>query len=304
MILLSELIPKIQDHQNVEVSNEKPFQYLALSASKITEPVCIFLDSEKYVSDIKDNVSMVITTKEISKILPKNQFGICVTENPRILFFDIHNTLKNDIRYIKDKFETKIGEDCTISALSSISKHNVIIGNHVTIEEFVVIRENTIIGDYSIIRAGAKIGGEGYEFKRTDNLITSVIHLGGVRIGRNVEIQYNSCVDKAVYPWDETVIGDYSKIDNLVHIAHAVKIENNVMVVALSGIGGRTVIKRDTWIGFGAIITNGIEVGVNARANIGSVVTKSIEDNASYSGNFAIEHQKFIRFMKNISKGE
>ena len=45
-----------------------------------------------------------------------------------------------------------------------------------------------------------------------------VKHLGGVKIGKNVEIQHNTCVDKAVYPWDDTIIGNNSKIDNLVHI--------------------------------------------------------------------------------------
>jgi UDP-3-O-[3-hydroxymyristoyl] glucosamine N-acyltransferase len=116
-----------------------------------------------------------------------------------------------------------------------------------------------------------------------------------VKIGVNVEIQYNTCVDRAVYPWDDTVIGDYCKIDNLVHIAHGVKLGPKVMIVANSGIGGRTIIKEGAWIGFGATIKNGVILGKKARANMGSVVTKEIPDNSSVTGNFAIEHSKFIQ---------
>lgn len=301
MLKISEIL---RDNPNFSfaLQREKPFRYLALSASVLDQPVCIFLDSIKYITDIKPHVTMIITTQEIGSLLLDDRYGLCIVDKPRLFFFELHNLMMNHPGYQRKQEPSTIGKDCSIHPLSSISKSNVIIGDHVTIEEFVVIRENTVIGNHSIVRAGSILGGEGYEFKRTGQDISSVKHLGGVIIGEHVEIQYNSCVDKAVYPWDDTIIGDYTKIDNLVHIAHAVKIANNVMVVALSGVGGRTIIKEDTWIGFGAIITNGIEIGRDARANIGSVVTQSIPDQGSYSGNFAIEHTKFIRHMKKIVK--
>jgi len=301
MIKISEVTMQ-KNESDFIIIREKAFKYFALSASVIDESVCIFLDNEKYIKDIRPNVTMIITTPFIGDMLTDESYGLCLVDNPRLLFFNLHNSLANHDSYKRQQKETSIGANCTISLMASISNTNVTIGNNVIIEEFVVIRDNTVIGDNSIIRAGTVIGGVGYEFKRTEKDISNVKHLGGVIIGKNVEIQYNSCVDKAVYPWDDTIIGDYTKIDNLVHIAHAVKIANNVMIVALSGIGGRTVIKENTWIGFGAIITNGIEVGHDSRANIGSVVTKSIPDYLSYSGNFAIEHNLFIRYMKKIVK--
>ena len=113
-----------------------------------------------------------------------------------------------------------------------------------------------------------------------------------------MEIQYNTCVDRAVYPWDNTMIGDFCKIDNLVHVAHAVKIKENVMVVAQSGIGGRVEIEPNTWVGFGATISNGLKIGESARANIGAVVTKNIDAGNSVSGNFAIKHERFLENLK------
>lgn len=276
------------------------FQTLGLAIADIDLEFCTFLDDIKYVESLKDKASMLITTPEISKEIHGR--GVCISDNPRITFFRIHNYLVNDKEYrLSKEFKTIIGEGCRISDMSSIATKNVKIGNNVTIEEFVSIKENTIIGDNAFIGAGTVIGGEGYEFKRLpNNEVLPVKHCGWTKIGENVQIQYNTCIDKAIYPWDATIVGDYCKIDNLVHIAHAVKLGKAVFLVAGSLLGGRTVIKDNTWIGVGTTISNGLIIGEESRVNIGAVVTKSIEDYASVSGNFAIDHKKFIEFIKSI----
>ena len=71
-----------------------------------------------------------------------------------------------------------------------------------------------------------------------------------------------------------------------------------LLIVANSAIGGRTVIGDDSWVGLGANVTNGIVMGNHARANIGSVVTKDVPDGASMSGNFAIDHKRFLENLK------
>ena len=301
------LSPILKEHFKdivFKVEREKEFEYLALTDSLLRDLNCIFLDSEKFITNIKPAVTMVLTTPKMAHLLNNEQYGLCIVENPRELFFNLHNLLSNSSQYHynRNTFDTVVGNGCNINPLASVAKRNVVIGNNVAIEEFAVIRENVEIGDNSIIRAGAIIGGQGFEFKRTNGIIMPVEHCGGVVIGCNVEIQYNSCIDRAVYPWDNTEIGDYTKIDNLVHIGHAVKVKSNVMIVANSGIGGRTVINSDTWIGFASTIINGITIGSNARANIGSVVTKSVPDNASVTGNFAIAHEKFIINLKESNK--
>ena len=304
-MLLSNILKEMDYQEKTEMISECAFDVLALTASNIDKPSCVFVADTKYLGDLKENVCMVCTDMEIAKNMKLSGWkkGICITEEPRMLFFRVHNFLSKskDYSYSRQKFETRIGKNCQIHEFASISKNNVIIGDNVVIEEFVVIRENTVIGDNSIIRAGAKIGGVGFEFKRADEKVWGVEHAGGVRIGKNVEIQYNTCIDRAVYPWDDTIIGNFTKIDNLVHIGHAVKIADNVILVAQSGIGGRTEIGSDTWIGFSATVSNGLMIGRNARVNIGSIATKNVEDNSSVTGNFAIEHSKFIQNLKKIN---
>ena len=298
-MLLSKILSEagVPD-EGYQIYREQEFDTLGLLASEIDRKICSFLAGEKYLDLVTDRVSMLITTPNLAERFYESNVGICITENPRLLFFHIHNYLAGCSKYIRKEMKTEIGKGTYISDKAVIADTNVIIGNNVIIEEFAVIRSNTVIGDNSIIRAGVKIGGEGFEFKRTDDDIEAVKHLGGVKIGANVEIQYNSCIDRAVYPWDDTVIADYCKVDNLVHIAHAVKLRERTMVVAQSGIGGRTIIGPDTWIGFSATVSNGLHIGENCRANIGAVVTKDVENNKSVTGNFAIDHQKFIEDLK------
>ena len=304
-MLLSDILKEFDSIRDITIKNEKRFDYLGLTASDVDGLLCVFLDNEKYLKDIKANVRMIITNNNIGKLLEdKSEFGICVVDNPREVFFRVHNYLADIGNKTNKKKKSIISSGCEISNLSSIAEYNVEIGKNVRIEEFVVIRENTIIGDNSIIRAGSIIGGQGYEFKRTEEGILSVAHSGGVIIGSNVEIQYNTCIDRGVYEWDNTIIGDNCKIDNLVHIAHGVKIDKNTMIVANVGVGGRTNIGQNTWIGFASTITNGISVGDNARANIGSVVTKSIPDGGSYTGNFAVEHSIFLKNLKKLASDE
>lgn len=298
---ISEIISNANDNFGIlDILEEKEFDSLGLAISNLDFPFCTFIDNEKYLSNISLNAKMIITTSEISKLV--NNMGVCISENPKISFFKLHNFLSTTNDYIIEKdFNTQIGNNCKISKLSSIAEKNVKIGNNVIIEEFVSIKENTIIGDNSIIRAGSIIGGEGFEFKRMISRdVLPIKHIGWVLIGESVEIQHNTCVDKAIYPWDKTIIEDNCKIDNLIHIAHGVKLGKGVFIAAGAITGGRTIIKDNTWIGVSATVSNGLNIGKNSRINIGAVVTKDVEDYASVTGNFAIEHNKFINFIKSI----
>lgn len=283
-----------------EVVADVEFHSLALSGTGLEIDFCTFIDHKKYIDSLSDGAKMIITSRELAGLIKGR--GICISSNPRISFFKLHNYLAEKVEYARQAgFETRIGANCKISRLACIAERNVQIGDNVVIEEFVSIKENTIIGNNSIIRAGSVIGGEGFEFKRIDeNKRLPVRHVGWVRIGEDVELQQKVCVDRAIYPWDQTIIEDNCKLDNFVHIAHGVKLSKGVLIAAGTFMGGRTIIKENAWIGVGTVLSNGLVIGKNARVNIGAVVTKNVEDNGSVSGNFAIDHKRFIEFLKTI----
>lgn len=295
-MLLSEVNNLLE---GLSLLKDEEFTSLGLAGAECDEKILTFIESEKYIKSLSDKISALITTKELGEKL-KDRYGIIVSNNPRADYFKLHNILSTKDGYKRKIFNTTIGEGCNISKLSSISKNNVAIGNNVIIEDFVVIRENTVIGDNSIIRAGVILGGEGFEYKRVDGIIMNVNHCGGVIIGNNVEVQYNSCIDKALYTWDNTVIGDYSKLDNLVHIEHGVKIGSRCLIASRTTFGGRTILGEDSWVGLGATISNGLVLGKKVSVSLGSVVTKNLNDEAKVSGNFAVDHEKFIKFIKSI----
>lgn len=282
-----------------KVINSREFSYLALASTNVEFPFCTFLDTERYVDTLAKSAVMILTTEALAAVLVERGYGVCIIDNPREAFFELHNYLSEKPPYKREEFKTIIGNNCQISPLSSIASNNVKIGNGVIIEEFVVIRENTTIGDNTIIRTGCKIGGIGYEFKRLhDGTVMGVSHIGGTKIGNHVELQQNCCVDRAIYPWDNTVIGDYTTTDNMVHIGHAAKIGSRVMMPASVTISGRTVIGDDTWVGVGATVSNGLTISNKARVSIGSVVTKNVSEGQTVTGNFAIPHEKFIDNLK------
>ncbi|MCI5698575.1 MAG: UDP-3-O-(3-hydroxymyristoyl)glucosamine N-acyltransferase [Clostridiales bacterium] len=295
---ISKLLPKYLPEYNFTVINEKEFQTLGLVGSDTGASKCTFIDRPEFSDALEGDVTMVITTEEISQRIESYDVGFCIVDNPRVVFFKLHNSLADIEPYARPRFKTKIGKNCKIHSSVIISDENVVIGDNVRIDPYAVIKDNVIIGDNTIIHSGVVIGDSDFEFKREGHEIFGVTHCGGVIIENDVEILANSGVNKALYPWDNTIIKKYVKIDMLCNVSHGVKIGSETMVVALSGIGGRTVIGDRCWLGYGCIIRNGITIGNDARINMGSIVTKNVENNESVTGNFAIDHDKFMEDLK------
>ncbi|MCI8779902.1 MAG: UDP-3-O-(3-hydroxymyristoyl)glucosamine N-acyltransferase [Lachnospiraceae bacterium] len=289
---ISEELKRAGQHV-IKTINEVEVEYLGLLQNTADVDTASFIENEKYLDDIGDNVRVVITNQELAERIGGRR-GVCVVDNPKISFFLLHNFLvSNCTEYVLKKTGTRYGAYCDISSRAQIASENVLIGNNVTIEENVVIYENTIIEDDAVIHAGCIIGGIGFECKKNEGAVFTVKHAGSVKIGQGSEIGYNTCVAKALYPWDCTQIGDYCRIDNLVQISHGVKIGARGIIAAGSKIAGRVVIGDDVWLGIGCTVSNGLYLGNNSKVDIGSVVIRNVKDNCEVFGNPA-------RALKNI----
>ena len=300
-MLLSKELPKIDIE--CQCFDEKEFESLGLAGYNDGKNVCTFLAAAKYAAGLSEGISMILTSQKVYDELMSagslgGSYGICIVDNPRLTYFLLHNALCDSENYARPRFESKIAESAQISPLAYIAPYNVVIGENAVIEEFVSIKENTVIGDDCVIRTGTKIGGPGFEIKNDGTKTITVTHIGGVVIGNNVEIQQNSNVDKAIYPWDDTVIEDHVRINSMVQIAHGDKIGRFTEIVAHASIQGRVRIGENVWIGPGCVIRNGISIGDNARVNMGAVVTLSVPAGEAVSGNFARTHGKLIEEMR------
>lgn len=160
-----------------------------------------------------------------------------------------------------------IGPGAQIGAGTKIGP-NAVIGPGVVIGKNCRIRANatvifTVMGDNCVIQSGAVIGGDGFGVAVGANGGVDIPHVGRVVLGDNVSVGCQSTIDRAMF--GDTIIGDGTKLDNLIQIAHNVKIGKNCMFAAHTGISG------SCNIGDGVIM--GGRVGLPDHINIGNGVT-------------------------------
>lgn len=159
-----------------------------------------------------------------------------------------------------------IGAGTHLHAATVVGK-NVRIGDNCVIHSNVVIEHDCTIGDNVVLHAGVVIGADGFGYVADEgNTYHKFPQIGTVVIENNVEIGANSCVDRGAL--GETRIGEGTKIDNLVQIAHNVQIGKRVVIAAQTGISGSTVIEDDCVIG--GQVGMGDHAIVKSRSVIGS----------------------------------
>jgi len=161
--------------------------------------------------------------------------------------------------------------------------NNCEVGSHCCLHGHTHIHPKTVIGKDVTIHAGTIIGADGFGMWRTSsgNLI-KFPQLGRVIIEDRVEIQANTCVDRGAL--GDTIIGEGSKIDNLVHIAHNCKIGKSCAIVALAMIGGSVEMGDCVWVGPSASILNGLRLGKDCVVGMGAVVIDDVPPNVVVAG--------------------
>ena len=158
-----------------------------------------------------------------------------------------------------------IGDFTQLRAGAKVGDH-VIIGRKCVLHPNVFVEDGCKIGDNVILHSGVVIGADGFGYVRDNEAYVKFPQIGTVIIGNDVEIGANSCIDRGAL--GETRIGDGTKIDNLVQIAHNVRIGKRVIIAAQTGISGSTVIEDDCVIG--GQVGMGDHATVKSGAIIGS----------------------------------
>jgi len=185
--------------------------------------------------------------------------------------------------------DAKIGNNVAIGAYCVIGK--VIIGDDCVLDSNVRVYDDTVMGKGCIIKAGAVLGGAGFGFETDENGNKFRFpQIGGLIIGNQVEIGANTCVDRGAL--SNTEIGDYTKINNLCHIAHNNKIGKNVIITGCVNISGSNVIEDNVWIAPNASIRGYVHLGKGCVVGMGAVATKDIPSGETWVGNPAKKMEK------------
>ncbi|MDP9206386.1 MAG: UDP-3-O-(3-hydroxymyristoyl)glucosamine N-acyltransferase [Gemmatimonadota bacterium] len=197
-----------------------------------------------------------------------------------------------------------IGEYVVIGGNARL-ENGVIIGAHCVIGEGVSIGESarlwpgvtlypgTTLGTRTIVHSGARIGSDGFGYAFRDGAHNKIPHVGRCIIGDDVEIGANSTIDRGSI--DDTVIGNGTKLDNLVHIAHNVRIGEKCLLMAQVGVAGSSTIGDGAILAGQAGIRGHISIGAGARVAAQAGVFGDIPAGESWSGYPARPHRESLR---------
>ncbi len=161
------------------------------------------------------------------------------------------------------------------------------IGANTWLKSGITVGENCRIGERCIVHAGVVIGADGFGFALFEGRWEKIEQLGAVRIGNDVEIGANTCIDRGAL--DDTVIEDGVKLDNLVQIGHNVHVGANTAMAGCAGVAGSARIGANCTVGGGAIVLGHLELADGVHISAASVVMRSIRQPGQYSGVFPID---------------
>jgi UDP-3-O-[3-hydroxymyristoyl] glucosamine N-acyltransferase len=245
-----------------------------------------FLDTEEFLIELQQNrnITVVLSRKEFSDEVKAAGKIVLISDDPRYDFFSIHNVIASE-NY--KRWPSQVHPSATIDPHAFIADHNVLIGAETHIEPNATILPDVELGERCIIRAGAVLGTEGFEHKRTSRGILSVRHDGRAILRNDIEVGSGSCIAKG-FSFRNTIIDDSTKIDNLVQIAHGVQIGKRCMLPGCVMIAGSVTIGDEVWIGPNATISNGITIGNKATITLGSIVITSVKEGEYVTGTFSL----------------
>lgn len=208
-----------------------------------------------------------------------------------------------------------IGAGAVIGDRAWIGSHCVVgdgvsIGADSRLYPHVTAYPGVRVGERSFIHAGVRLGSDGFGYAYRDGAHQKIPHVGRCLIGNDVEIGANCAIDRGSI--DDTVIGDGTKLDNMVHVAHNVRMGRLCLIMAQVGIAGSVRIEDGAILAGQAGVTGHVAVGKGAIVANGAAVYGNVPAGETWSGFPARPHRETLRaqaatlkladFMKRVER--
>ena len=192
--------------------------------------------------------------------------------------------------------EAVVDSTATIGPLCVVER-GAHVGAGSWLKSRVTVGEDCRIGARCIVHAGAVIGADGFGFAPQKGQWVKIEQLGAVRIGDDVEIGANTCIDRGAL--DDTVIEDGVKLDNLVQIGHNVRVGQHSAMAGCVGVAGSATIGAHCTVGGGGIVLGHLALADHVHVSAATTVTRSITRPGQYTGMFPIDDN--ARWEKNAA---
>jgi len=291
----------------------------ASTPQEATQSSVIFLENEKLFGVVKDSkAGLIITTQEFADKLEGR--NLLITEKPYYAMMmlvekwlaleapkepGIHASavIASDAEVsatarvecgVSIGSGSVIGEGCIIEAGCTIGE-KVKIGAHTHLYPKVVIYDECEIGKHAIIHSGAVIGADGFGFALIEGVQRKIPQIGNVIIKDYVEIGANTCVDRATL--GSTVIGEGTKLDNLVQIGHNCVIGRGCIICAEVGLAGSTIVEDYVYLAGQVGVAGHLTIGAKSVIGAQSGVTGDVPPGSTYLGLPAMDAGKMRRVM-------
>jgi UDP-3-O-[3-hydroxymyristoyl] glucosamine N-acyltransferase len=286
-----------------------------------------FLGNEKYFQDfLSTRAGVVLVPGNLPQKPQRDSIILLEVENPSFAFaavvkvlatkqrtinYGVHPSayIADDVVINREKVSIKPGviieSGCSIGDGTEISSGVVIcegsvLGDNCLIYPNVTIREHSQIGSRVILQPGCVIGSDGYGYELVNGRHTKVDQVGIVVLEDDVEIGANTAIDRARF--GKTIIGEGTKVDNLVQIAHNVQTEKHCLIVSQSGLAGSSKLGNYVTVAAQAGVGGHIKIGDKAVLAGRAGATKSLDGGIVYSGFPARPMREETRKQGSLSK--
>ena len=268
-----------------------------------------FLSNLKYSSSLANSKACAVIVHK--NFEDDNKFNYLKSDDPYLTYAKLTKLFKDESELVIPF----IHDSAVISDTASVSKKvhigaNVFIGPNCIINENVVINANcSLVKDVEInsdttINYGTVLGSDGFGFAPSNKGYVKIEQLGGLKIGKNVEIGANCTIDRGAL--DNTEIHDGVILDNLIHIAHNVVLGKNSAIAASCAIAGSSKIGQNFQMGGLSGVLGHLDICDDVTVGAHTLITKSIKQPGNYIGIMPAQDSgdwaKSSIFIKNLGK--
>jgi UDP-3-O-[3-hydroxymyristoyl] glucosamine N-acyltransferase len=256
-----------------------------------------FLSHPKYQQQLAESKAGCVIVSPVMAQAAAARGAYIVTSNP-YLFFARLTQLWRKLSSKLDLTEPLIHPSAVVDPSACIAS-SARIGPLCVVEAGATVGDDTVlysrvtlgaechIGARCVVHSGVVIGADGFGFAQDGNRWVKIEQLGGVRIGNDVEIGANTCIDRGALR--DTVIEDGVKLDNLIQIGHNVHVGANTAMAGCVGVAGSATIGPNCTVGGGAIILGHLTLAEGVHISAATVVSKSIHQPGHYTGVFPLD---------------